>query len=396
MGVPVAQRLQRIPPYPFREVAMLKKQLVAEGKHIYDFGIGDPDMPTPRFVIDALYEAAQDPTTHQYDESGYGIQEYKQAIADFAKDRFGVDVNPDGEIQSCIGSKEALAHIVWSYVDPGDVVLVPDPAYSVYKVQTMWCGGAPFPMPLDPQRGFLPDLEAIPLGVRRQAKLLFLNYPNNPTGAVATREFLAEAVEFAHKWGLIICHDAAYCEVAYDGFEPPSILEIDGAKQVAIEFHSFSKTFNMTGWRVGWAMGGKEIIEALSRTKSNVDSGTFMAIQRAAIAALAHYREWIPGLRAEYQRRRDALVDGLRSLGWPVEPPKATFYVWTPVARGYTSIEFSKTLLEQAGVLTIAGSAYGDYGEGYVRWSLTIQAADKLGTIQAAVGAIREKLRLSW
>lgn len=396
MTLPVAQRLQRIPPYPFREVAMLKKQLVAEGKHIYDFGIGDPDMPTPRFVIDALYEAAQDPTTHQYDESGYGIPEYKQAIAEFVKDRFGVDVDPDGEIQSCIGSKEALAHIIWAYVDPGDVVLVPDPAYSVYKVQTMWCGGAPFPMPLDPQRDFLPDLEAIPLGARRHAKLLFLNYPNNPTGAVATREFLAEAVEFAHKWGLIICHDAAYCEVAYDGFDPPSVLEIDGAKEVAIEFHSFSKTFNMTGWRVGWAMGGREIVDALSRTKSNVDSGTFMAIQRAAIVALSQYREWIPGLRAEYQKRRDALVAGLRSLGWPVEPPKATFYVWTPVARGYTSIEFSKALLEKAGVLTIAGSAYGDYGEGYVRWSLTIQAPDKLGTIQAAVEAIRQKLPLSW
>ncbi|MCX7600244.1 MAG: LL-diaminopimelate aminotransferase [Armatimonadetes bacterium] len=396
MSLPVAQRLQRIPPYPFREVAMLKKKLVAEGKHIYDFGIGDPDMPTPKFVIDALYQAAQDPTTHQYDESGYGIPEYKQAIADFAKTRFGVDVNPDEEIQSCIGSKEALAHIVWSYVDPGDVVLVPDPAYSVYKVQTMWCGGAAFPMPLDPQRGFLPDLEAIPLGARKQAKLMFLNYPNNPTGAVATREFLAEAVEFAHKWGLIICHDAAYCEVAYDGVEPASILEIDGAKEVAIEFHSFSKTFNMTGWRVGWAMGGKEIIDALSRTKSNVDSGTFMAIQRAGIAALSHYREWIPGLRAEYQKRRDALVEGLRSLGWPVEPPKATFYVWTPVPKGYNSIEFSKTLLEKTGVLTIAGSAYGDYGEGFVRWSLTIQAPDKLGTIQAAVEAIRQKLPLSW
>jgi len=369
-------------------VAILTARLVAEGREILDFGIGDPDMPTPGFVIEALARAAQDPATHQYDESGYGIQEYKEAIARFAARRFGVEVSPDGEIQSCIGSKEALAHIVWAYIDPGDMVLVPDPAYSVYKVQTMWCGGSPVPMPLDPDRGFVPDLQAIPLGVRRRAKLLFLNYPNNPTGAVADREFLAEAVEFAHQWDLILCHDAAYCEVAYDGFEPPSILEVDGARDVCIEFHSFSKTFNMTGWRVGWAMGGKEIVDALSTVKSNVDSGTFMAIQRAGIAALDHYDSWVGDLRSRYQERRDALVSGLQSLGWPLEPPKAAFYVWAPVPKGYTSLEFSRALLEKAGVLTIAGSAYGDYGEGFVRWSLTIQAEDKLGTIERAIEAI--------
>lgn len=396
MQIALAQRLQRIPPYPFREVAMLRAKLVAEGKEILDFGIGDPDMPTPDFAIDALAEAARDPSTHQYDESGYGIPEYKQAIADFVERRFGVRVDPDGEVQSCIGSKEALAHIVWAYIDPGDVVLVPDPAYSVYKVQTMWCGGAPFPMPLDSANDFLPDLDAIPIGVRKQAKLMFLNYPNNPTGAVATREFFARVVEFAHRWGTIVCHDAAYCEVAYDGFQPPSILEVDGARDVCIEFHSFSKTFNMTGWRVAWAMGGRDIIDALSTVKSNVDSGTFMAIQRAGIAALANYDRWVPRLRAEYQRRRDALVSGLQSLGWPVTPPRGTFYVWTPVPNGYTSIEFSRALLERAGVLTIAGAAYGDYGEGFVRWSLTIQEEDKLGTIARAVDAISSRMKLSW
>jgi LL-diaminopimelate aminotransferase len=375
---------------------MLKARLVKEGKKIHDFGIGDPDMPTPEFVINALCAAAKDPATHPYDESGFGLPEYKEAIAAFSKDRFGIDIDPEGEVQSCIGSKEALAHIIWAYTDPGDIVLVPDPAYSVYKVQTMWCGGAAMPMPLDPQNGFLPDLEAIPLSVRKQAKLLFLNYPNNPTGAVAPREFFEEAVEFARKWGMIICHDAAYCEVAYDGFQAPSLLEIDGAKEVAIEFHSLSKTFNMTGWRVAWAMGGKDIVDALSRVKSNVDSGTFMAIQRAGIAALGQYQQWAPRMRAQYQERRDALVSGLRGLGWPVNPPKATFYVWTPVADGYTSIEFSKALLEQAGVLTIAGTAYGEYGEGFVRWSLTIQAPDKLGTIREAVEAIRTKLDFTW
>ncbi|MCD6351115.1 MAG: aminotransferase class I/II-fold pyridoxal phosphate-dependent enzyme, partial [Armatimonadetes bacterium] len=302
-----------------------------------------------------------------------------------------------GEIQSCIGSKEALAHIVWAYIDPGDVVLVPDPAYSVYKVQTMWCGGTPVPMPLDPQRDFLPDLEALPIGVRKQAKLMFLNYPNNPTGAVASKEFFAEAVEFARKWEMLICHDAAYCEVAYDGFEPPSLLEVEGAKDVCIEFHSFSKTFNMTGWRVGWAVGGRDAIHALSTVKSNVDSGTFMALQRAGIKALENYEGWVGTMRQRYQQRRDALVEGLRSVGWPVEAPKATFYLWAPVPQGYSSIDFSRALLEQAGILTIAGTAYGDYGEGYVRFSLTIQAEDKLGTIARAVEALKTSFPdLSW
>ncbi len=375
---------------------MLKQKLIKEGHEVLDFGIGDPDMPTPDFVIDALCEAARDPSTHQYDESGFGIEVYKDAISRFAKRRFGIDVDPDGEIQSCIGSKEALAHIVWAYADPGDIVLVPDPAYSVYKVQAMWCGAAPVPMPLDSKNGFLPDLDAIPIGVRNQAKLMFLNYPNNPTGAVATLDFFKSVVEFADKWGIIVCHDAAYCEIAYDGFEPPSMLQVDGAKDVCIEFHSLSKTFNMTGWRVAWAMGGREIIEALSKTKSNVDSGTFMAIQRAAAVALDNYDNWIGGLRAEYQKRRDALVHGLRSLGWPVEAPKGTFYVWAPVPKGRSSIDFSRELLEKAGVLTIAGAVYGDYGEGYVRFSLTIQHPDKMGTIQRAVDAIRGNVRLEF
>ncbi|MBC7289052.1 MAG: LL-diaminopimelate aminotransferase [Armatimonadetes bacterium] len=395
--MPLAQRLQRIPPYPFREVAMLKAKMVAEGKEVLDFGIGDPDMPTPDFIVEALCEAARDPSTHQYDESGYGLPEFKEAVARFMKRRFGVDVDPNGEVQSCIGSKEALAHIIWAYVDPGDIVLVPDPAYSVYKVQTMWCGGSPVPMPLDRQNGFLPDLEGIPIGVRKQAKLMFLNYPNNPTGAVADLEFFEHVVEFARRWNILICQDAAYCEVAYDGYQPPSILQVDGAKEVCIEFHSFSKTFNMTGWRVAWAVGGKPAVDALSRTKSNVDSGTFMAIQRAGIVALDNYERWIGTMRAEYQQRRDALVEGLRSLGWPVDPPKATFYVWTPIPSGFgSSTDFSRQLLEKAHILTVAGNVYGDYGEGYVRWSLTIQAKDKLGTIQRAVQALRDNFALEW
>ena len=392
----LAQRLQRIPPYPFREIAALKAKMIAEGKEPIDFGIGDPDMPTPEFIIEALYEAAQDPDTHPYDESGFGIPEYKQAVASFAGRRFGVDVNPEGEIQSVIGSKEALAHIIWAYIDPSDIVLVPDPAYSVYKVQTTWCGGAPFPMPLTADNAFLPDLDAIPGSVAEAAKLLFLNYPNNPTGAVAPLEFYEKTVAFAKQYDLLIVNDCAYSEVAYDDYSPCSILQVAGAKDVAIEMHSLSKTFNMTGWRVGWAMGGAEFVEGLSKCKSNVDSGTFMAVQRAAITALDRFEDWVPQMRAEYQKRRDALVDGLNSLGWQLEKPKAAFYVWVPVPPGYTSESFATALLRDCMVLAIPGGVYGEYGEGFVRMSLTIKAEDKIGQIEQAIASMRANLKVEW
>jgi len=395
--VQVAQRLQRIPPYPFREIAMLKAKMIEEGTEPIDLGIGDPDMPTPDFIIEALCQAAHDPDTHPYDESGFGIPEYKQAIADFVQHRFGIDIDPDGEVQSCIGSKEALAHIVWAYIDPGDIVLVPDPAYSVYKVQTSWCGGAAFPMPLLAENDFLPDFDAIPKGVAKAAKMMFLNYPNNPTGAVAPPEFLQEAVKFAHDNELLIVNDAAYVEISFDGYRAHSILEVEGAKDVAIEMHSLSKTFNMTGWRVGWAMGGRQYVEALSKTKSNVDSGTFMAIQRAAIAGLQRYDQWVDTVRSQYQERRDALVEGLNSLGWKLQKPKATFYVWVPIPPNYeTSGDFATVLLRDAQVLAIPGSVYGAYGEGFVRMSLTIKGPDKLGQIRQAIDSIRQNVKLEW
>lgn len=398
MDIPQAQRLQRIPPYPFREINELKTKMIKEGKEPIDFGIGDPDMPTPGFVIEALAQAAQDPATHPYDETGYGIPEYKAAIADFAAKRFGVTVDPNGnEIQSIIGSKEALVHIIWAYIDPSDVVLVPDPAYSVYKVQTTWCGGAAFPMPLLAENNFLPDFDAVPTSVAKQAKMMFLNYPNNPTGAIADLAFLEKAVAFARQHNIILVNDCAYSEVAYDGHRPPSILQVDGAKDVAIEMHSLSKTFNMTGWRVGWAMGGKPYVEALSRCKSNVDSGTFMAIQRAAIAGLQRYEEWVPQVQAEYQRRRDAFVSGLNSLGWKLDPPKATFYVWVPIPKNYAkAADFAKALLSQCRILAIPGAAYGDYGEGFVRFSLTIKGQDKLAQIDEAIEAMRDNLKLEF
>jgi len=395
--VEVAQRLQRIPPYPFREIAAIKRAMAEQGVEPIDFGIGDPDMPTPPFVIEALYEAAQDPATHPYDESGFGIPEFKQAVADFGQRRFGIEVSTDNEIQCCLGSKEALAHIIWAYVDPSDVVLVPEPAYSVYKVQTTWCGGAPFPLPLDPAAAFLPDLSAIPSSVANAAKLLFLNYPNNPTGAVATREFYEKAVAFAHQWDLIIVQDAAYSEVYYEDYLPSSLLEIEGAKDVCIEMHSFSKSFNMTGWRVAWAWGGEQPVGALSKVKANVDSGTFMAVQRAGAVALSHYDQFAPTMRAEYQARRDALVDGLNSLGWNLARPQATFYIWAPVPPNFaTSAEFCAALLQKCEVLAIPGTTYGDAGEGWFRMSLTLNGADKLGQIREAISRIGQRMPGLW
>ncbi|MFP3903270.1 MAG: aminotransferase class I/II-fold pyridoxal phosphate-dependent enzyme, partial [Armatimonadota bacterium] len=377
--------------------AQIKAKMIEEGNEPIDFGIGDPDMPTPEYVIEALCEAAHDPATHQYDESGYGLHEFKQAVSDFMDKRFGVQVDPDGEVQCTIGCKESLAHIIWAYIDPSDIVLVPDPAYSVYKVQTTWCGGAPFPMPLLPENGFLPDLDAIPEPTRKEAKMMFLNYPNNPTGAVADLTFFEEVVEFAREYQILVVNDCAYSEVRYEDYQTHSILEVEEAKECAIEMHSFSKTFNMTGWRVAWACGGEEFVDALSTAKSNVDSGTFMAIQRAAIAALEGYDEFIDELMSEYTRRRDALVDGLQRLGCPIEAPDATFYVWVPIPDNYdTAADFSKDLLTKCGVLCIPGAVYGAYGEGFVRFSLTIGGDDKIGQIEEAINRIDSTLSLEW
>jgi LL-diaminopimelate aminotransferase len=380
-----AYRLRTIPAYPFREIAALKAEMIGRGEKLIDFGIGDPDQPTPGFVIEAMSQAIRNARTHQYDESGFGYPEYREAVARHMQRRFGVEVDPATQIQSTIGCKEALVHIEWAYVDPGDTVLVPDPAYSVYRVQATFCGGAAFPMPLRPDRGFLPDLDAIPGSVAQRAKLLWLNYPNNPTGALADVEFYAKAVDYARRNDLLICQDASYIEVYYGNRKPSSILEVPGAAEVAIEFHSLSKTFNMTGWRVGFAVGGAEHVEALSRAKSNVDSGTFGAVQLAAAAALDQYASWAPTLRALYTARRDALGEGLRGLGWPVRLPEGAFYLWVPIPQGHTSASFAKLLLETCGVLVVPGGVYGDWGEGYVRMSLTIMAPDPLAAIAEAV-----------
>lgn len=374
-----AKRLDKIPPYLFGEISAMKAKALSEGKSLIDLGIGDPDQPTPEPIISRLCEAAKDPSTHRYDESNSGYPKFLEAIAHWFQDRFQVELDAQKEALLLIGSKEGLAHMAWAFINPGDLSLVPDPAYTVYKVNTLMAGGDIYSMPLLEENGFLPDFSKIPDDVADRAKLMFLNYPNNPTGAVATEEFYAEAVAFAKKHNLLICHDAAYSEVAYDGYEPLSILQIPGAKDVSVEFHSLSKTFNMTGWRLGFAVGNEEAISALNKMKSNIDSRQFPAIDEAGAFALTELaKDAMKSTLELYTRRRDLLVDGLNKIGWKVNKQKASLYVWARIPKAYTSIEFAKLLLEEAGVLVIPGIGYGEYGEGYVRMSMTVEG-DKNG-----------------
>jgi LL-diaminopimelate aminotransferase len=386
-----AARLGKIPPYLFGEIARAKAKAKAEGRDLIDFGIGDPDQPTPPAIIDALSRAAHDPETHRYDESDAGWPPFLESVSRWYGRRFGVELDPASEILLLIGSKEGLAHLAWAYIDPGDLSLVPDPAYTVYKMNTLLAGGDVHVMPLRAENGFLPRLDEIPPAAADRAKLLYLNYPNNPTGATASLEFFTEVVAFARRHNLIVCHDCAYSEVYFDGYRPPSFLQAPGAKEVGIEIHSVSKTFNMTGWRVGFAVGNPEVLRALNRMKSNIDSKQFPAVDMAAAYALDTWTEDRDTLHL-YQRRRDILVSGLNRLGFAVPSPKATFYVWVPVRPGYTSAEFAKLLLEQAGILVAPGNGYGEFGEGYVRMALTV-SGDKNGErIEEAVDRLATAL----
>jgi len=371
-----AKRLDKIPPYLFGEIAALKAKAIRGGRDLIDLGIGDPDQPTPEPIIDALYRAAKDSETHRYDETPQGDRPFIEAVCRWFAKRFGVEVDAATEALLLIGSKEGLAHLAWAFIDPGDVSLVPDPAYTVYKINTLMAGGDVVTMPLKAERSFLPDLTAIPTDAARRAKLLWLNYPNNPTGAVATLDFYRDAVAFCRDHNILLVNDAAYSEVAFDGFRPPSVLQVEGAKDLAIELHSFSKMFNMTGWRVGMAFGNPDAVAALNKLKSNVDSKQFAAISRAAGWAIEHGDN--SASLALIQRRRDILVDGLNAAGWSIPKPKATFYVWARVPDGQTSAGFARALLEGPGVLVIPGNGYGECGEGYIRMSLTV-LGDKNG-----------------
>ncbi|MDO8682514.1 MAG: LL-diaminopimelate aminotransferase [Armatimonadota bacterium] len=389
-----AKRLESIPPYLFGEIARLKAQVIAEGRDIVDLGIGDPDQPTPRVIIDKLCEYANNPETHRYDESNAGVPEYLNAVARWHKRRFDVDLDPESEALLLIGSKEGLAHLAWAMIDPGDISLVPDPAYTVYKVNTLMAGGSVHIMPLLAENRFLPDLSIIPSDVAKKAKLMYLCYPNNPTGAVATPEFFGDVVAFAKEYDIAVCHDCAYSEIAFDGYKAPSFMQTPEAKDVGIEIHSLSKTFNMTGWRIGFAVGNSAIIKTLNRIKSNIDSKQFAAISLAGAYALDNVN--IDSTIALIQKRRDILVDGLNSLGWKLEKPKATFYVWTPTPPGYNSVEFTKALLQKAGVLAIPGTGYGTYGEGYVRMSLTVSGDVNGERVAEAVRRIKDNMKISW
>ena len=367
-----ARRIQQLPPYLFAEIDKKIAKAKAAGVDIISFGMGDPDRPTPRHIIERLQSAAEEAWTHRY-PSYEGMLAFREAVADWYRQNRGVELDPVSEIVALIGSKEGLAHISLCYVDPGDINLVPDPGYPAYSTGTLFAGGKSFKMPLLEQNGFLPDLAAIPSDIAKQAKLMFLNYPNNPTGAVAPKEFYQDVVAFAREYDIIVCHDAAYSEVAFDGYRPLSFLEIDGAKEVGIEFHSLSKTYNMTGWRLGWAAGNAQVIEALARVKGNIDSGVFSAVQLAGIEALRGPQDSIDAMQEVYKERRDLMIEGLRELGWRIDKPKATIYVWAPVPNGYTSTQFAAKLLDRTGVVVTPGNGYGEYGEGYVRISLCVE-----------------------
>jgi LL-diaminopimelate aminotransferase len=387
----MADRLLKTPPYPFAELARLKREAIANGVDLINFGIGDPDTPTPDFVVKAMQQAVENPVYHQYDETDIGLPMMLEAIAAWYEKRFGVALNPQTEVLRLIGSKEGIAHMAWAVLNPGDLVLVPDPGYPVYKVSTLFADAESYFMPLLPERGFVPDLAAIPADVADRAKLMWLCYPNNPTGATVELDFLAEAVAFAKKHDILICMDLAYSEIYYeDNYVPPSMLQVPGAKDVCIEFHSFSKPFNMTGWRIGWACGNTDALAALNKLKSNLDSGAFLAIQEAATVALTtDTTGYFQDLRAMYRRRRDLLVDGLNAAGWNVPKPKGAFYVWAPTPPGMTASVCAMKLLQDCGILATPGSAYGAHGEGFVRFALTVPAPDVEQRIAEAVARIK-------
>lgn len=367
-----AKRLEKIPPYLFAEIDRKRDEMVAKGVDIINMGVGDPDRPTPSHIVQAMHQAIDDPTTHNYPPY-QGTKDFREAAARWMERRFGVTgLNPNTEIISSIGSKEAIHNTFLAFVEPGDYTLIPDPGYPVYRTSTIFAGGESYTMPLLPERGFLPDLDAIPEQVARQAKLLWINYPNNPTGALATLEFFEELVAYCQQYDILLCHDHAYSEMAYDGYKPPSVLQVSGAKDVAIEFHSLSKSYNMTGWRVGFVVGSAHGIKGLGQVKTNLDSGVFKAIQRAAIAAYSTGEEELQAVMSVYQNRRDIIVKGLQSLGWPIEAPKATLYVWARVPQGYSSAEFVTLLLDKCGIIVPPGNGYGAAGEGFFRIALTV------------------------
>jgi len=369
--VQFAKRIEQLPPYLFAEISRKIAEKRAQGVDVISFGVGDPDLPTPPHIVDELVRAARDPANHRYPETE-GLPALRQAIARWYEERFGVSLDPEREVLPLIGSKEGIGHVALCFIDPGDLALVPDPSYPVYARGTFLAGGDCYFLPLTEENDFLPDLDAVPAEVARRSRVLWLNYPNNPTGAVAELEFFERAVAFARKHGLAVLHDGPYSEMAFDGYRPLSFLQAPGAREVGLEFHSFSKTYNMTGWRIGMAVGNAAMIDALVRVKSHVDSGIPQALQRMAIAALEGPQDCIAEHVAVYQRRRDRLAAALTKMGLRVRPPRASLYLWARLPEGQTSVEFATRLLDEMGVVVTPGVGYGPSGEGYVRLSLTV------------------------
>ncbi len=366
----LARRVEALPPYLFAEISKKIAAKRAEGHDIVTFGIGDPDIPTPAHIMDALHRAADEPVNHRYPESE-GLPELRQAISDFYKRRFEVSFDPQKETLPLIGSKEGIGHVALCFIDPGDVALVPDPGYPVYEVGTMFAGGESYKLPCTREGGWKPDFDAIPADVARKARLIWLNYPNNPTGAIADIGFFERAVAWAKQYDVAIMHDNPYCDVAYDGYKPVSIFQVPGARDVALEFNSWSKVYNMTGWRIGMVVGNAQMVDALMRVKSNIDSGIPQAIQRMAIEAVYGPQDCIDEHNAIYQRRRDRMVEALRGIGLEVDVPKASLYVWAKLPAGVTSADYAARLIEDCSVVVTPGRGYGANGEGYIRLSVT-------------------------
>lgn len=366
-----ANRIEKLPPYLFAEIDRKVAEAKGRGADIISFGVGDPDLPTPPHVIEALAEGAADPATHRY-PSYTGMPRFRESIANWYGRRFGVKLDPDNDVQPLVGSKEGIFHLPVAFIDPGDVALIPDPGYPVYETGTILTHGEPVLLPLKEENDFKPDLASIPREVLSRAKLLWLNYPSNPTAATVEIDFFTEAVEFCTRNDLLLAHDAAYTEITFDGYVAPSVLQAPGAMECAIEFHSLSKTYNMTGWRIGWVAGAPKAIEAIKRLKTNIDSGIFDAVQHAGIAAIEGPQDVLRSAVETYRRRRDLLCDGLKSMGIVVEPPRGSIYLWVPVPDGYTSASFTTFLLDEADIVVAPGNGYGPSGEGFVRFSLTI------------------------
>ncbi len=387
MKIKWAKRIEELPPYLFAEIDRKKNELIEKGVDVIDLGVGDPDIPTPDHIIESLREACGNPENHRY-PSYVGMPAFREAAAEWYSERFGVSLDPAKEVVALIGSKEGIAHAPLAFLDPGEIALVPDPGYPVYPVSTTFAGGVPYPMPLLKENGFFPDLDAIPSPVAQRAVMMFLNYPNNPTTVLANEGFFREVVDFAQKNNILVCHDAAYTEIAFYGKNPLSFLEIPGAMEVGMEFHSLSKTFSMTGWRIAFAAGNEKAIGGLGKIKTNIDSGAFQAVQVAGITALKNSSVGLEERKEVYRERLEIFCRGLEEAGIKYTRPDATFYVWFEVPEGMTSSEFSARMLSEAGVVVTPGNGFGDCGEGYARVSVTFdtqrieQAAERIANFK--------------